>query len=71
MSLIDEAFGHDHLWQENGDERDYQQWVRGLKTQIQVSLQTWSSAAGAEAGKLLPSLKQKASQWWYFWFFST
>ncbi|NEQ86002.1 MAG: transposase [Moorea sp. SIO2I5] len=22
--------------------------------------------AGAEAGKLLRSLKQKASQWWYF-----
>lgn len=27
---------------------------------------TWRSVAGAEAGKLLRSLKEKASQWWYF-----
>ncbi|NEN97352.1 MAG: transposase [Moorea sp. SIO3I7] len=40
--------------------------VREFKTQIQLTLETWWSVAGAEAGKLLRSLKQKASQWWYF-----
>ncbi|OLT63525.1 hypothetical protein BJP37_27405 [Moorena bouillonii PNG] len=33
---------------------------------MQLTLETWWSVAGAEAGKLLRSLKQKASQWWYF-----
>ncbi|NEO01478.1 MAG: transposase [Moorea sp. SIO3I7] len=66
VSLIDEAFRHYRLWQENGDETEYQQWVRGFKTQVQLTLETWWSVAVAEAGKLLRSLKQKAAQWWYF-----
>ncbi|EGJ29437.1 hypothetical protein LYNGBM3L_62630 [Moorena producens 3L] len=54
------------LWQQTGDSTVTHQWVREFKTKIQTTVQTWSSAAGAEAGKLLRSLKEKASQWWYF-----
>ncbi|MBE9039200.1 transposase [Oscillatoriales cyanobacterium LEGE 11467] len=66
VTLIDEAFRHYRQWQKNGDESDYQQWAQGFKTQVELTLSTWSSVAGAIAGKLLRSLKQKASQWWYF-----
>ncbi|NEQ83884.1 MAG: transposase [Moorea sp. SIO2I5] len=61
VQLIDEAFRHYRLWQQNGDETQYQQWVRAFKTQIDSTLETWGSIAGAEAGKLLRSLKHKAT----------
>jgi transposase len=66
VALIDEAFRRYRLWQENGDPTQYQQWAREFKIRIQTTLDTWSAVAGAHAGKLLRSLKQKAAQWWYF-----
>ena len=37
-----------------------------FKHKVELALKQWSNKAGYEAGKLLPSLKLKADQWWYF-----
>lgn len=66
VALIDEAFGHYRLWQDSGDEREYQDWVSGFKEKIRSTVQAGFSQAGADAGRLLRSVREKASQWWYF-----
>jgi transposase len=64
--LIDQAFRHYRIWQENGDLTLYHDWTTQFQVQVQLTLQQWSEKAGYEAGKLLRSLQLKADQWWYF-----
>jgi transposase len=66
VSLIDEAFQNYRFWQENGNEGTYNDWANQFKTKLQVTLNQWIGKAGATAGNLLRSLRDKASQWWYF-----
>ena len=37
-----------------------------FKRKVESSLNQWIGKAGAEAGNLLRSLRDKAHQWWYF-----
>jgi transposase len=66
VNLIDEAFKNYHLWQETGDEVSYNDWVNQFKSKLLLTLNQWIGKAGGTAGKLLRSLQDKASQWWYF-----
>ncbi|MGK7930128.1 MAG: IS66 family transposase [Microcystaceae cyanobacterium] len=64
--LIDQAFAHYRIWQENDDLSLYRHWATEFQDKVQLTLQEWSEKAGYEAGKLLRSLQLKADQWWYF-----
>jgi transposase len=66
VSLIDEAFENYRQWQETRDSVSYNDWANQFKSKLQLTLEQWICKAGAEAGKLLRSLQNKASQWWYF-----
>ncbi|MGD2181563.1 IS66 family transposase [Lusitaniella coriacea] len=66
VALIDEAFRHYRLWQKNGDECEYYDWVTQFKEKLCSTLQAGFSQGGADGGKLLRSLRDKAAQWWYF-----
>lgn len=66
IDLIDEAFAEHRRYRQTEDEVSYQDWAIALKTKVELTLKQWSAQAGAEAGKLLRSLKLKAEQWWYF-----
>ncbi len=66
LDLIDEAFEHYRDWQLTRNELSYRTWGREFKNQLEQRLKQYSQIAGYEAGKLLRSLKEKASQWWYF-----
>ncbi len=44
----------------------YNDWVNQFKSKLQSSVDQWINLAGAKAGQLLRSLRDKASQWWYF-----
>lgn len=41
-------------------------WVNQFKSKLQSSVEQWINLAGATAGHLLRSLRDKANQWWYF-----
>lgn len=64
--LIDEAFERYRDWQLTRNELSYRTWGEEFKNQLEQRLKQYSQIAGYEAGKLLRSLKEKASQWWYF-----
>ncbi|MEA5564368.1 IS66 family transposase [Anabaena sp. UHCC 0399] len=66
VDLIDEAFRHYALWFETLDCASYNDWVNQFKSKLQQTLDCWIDLAGATAGKLLRSLRDKAHQWWYF-----
>lgn len=66
VDLIDEAFKNYRLWQDTGDEVSYNDWANQFKSKLQLTINQWMELAGATAGKLLRSLRDKASQWWYF-----
>ena len=66
LDLIDEAFEHYRDWQLTRNELSYRTWGKEFKNQLEQRLKQYSQIAGYEAGKLLRSLKEKASQWWYF-----
>lgn len=66
VNLIDEAFKNYRLWQETGDELSYNDWVNQFKSKLSLTLNQWIGKAGGTAGKLLRSLQDKTSQWWYF-----
>ena len=66
LDLIDEAFSHYRDWQLTSNELSYRTWVQQFKNQLEKKLKQYWHQAGYEAGKLLRSLKEKASQWWYF-----
>ncbi|AFY48013.1 Transposase IS66 family [Nostoc sp. PCC 7524] len=66
VDLIDEAFRHYALWFETLDCASYNDWVNQFKSKLQQTLDCWINLAGATAGKLLRSLRDKAHQWWYF-----
>lgn len=44
----------------------YNDWVNQFKSKLHSSLNQWIDKAGATAGQLLRSLRDKASLWWYF-----
>lgn len=48
------------------DSNSYNDWVNQFKSKLQQTLNQWIDLAGATAGNLLRSLRDKASQWWYF-----
>lgn len=66
VNLIDEAFRHYAKWFETLDCASYNDWVNQFKSQLHSLLNQWIDLAGATAGQLLRSLRNKASQWWYF-----
>lgn len=66
LKLIDEAFRHYRLWQNDQDRPGYGAWATLFKDKIRIALEQWRDKAGYEAGKLLRNLQQKAQQWWYF-----
>ncbi len=66
LKLIDEAFRHYRLWQNDKDRSGYGAWATLFKDKIRIALEQWRDKAGYEAGKLLRNLQQKAQQWWYF-----
>lgn len=66
VDLIDEAFRGYAQWFETLDCLIYNDWVNQFKSKLHSSLNQWIDKAGATAGHLLRSLRDKASQWWYF-----
>jgi transposase len=66
VDLIDEAFKNYAQWFETLDSTSYNDWVNQFKCKLQSSLNQWIDLAGATVGQLLRSLRDKASQWWYF-----
>ncbi|EAZ88524.1 IS66-like element ISCysp3 family transposase [Crocosphaera chwakensis] len=66
LKLIDEAFRHYRIWQNDKNRHGYQVWARQFKDKIKIATEEWKPKAGYEAGKLLRNLRQKAEQWWYF-----
>ncbi len=48
------------------DSFSYNDWIIQFKFKLQSSLNQWIDLAGATAANLLHSLRDKASQWWYF-----
>ncbi|MEH2283691.1 MAG: IS66 family transposase [Nostoc sp.] len=66
VNLIDEAFRNYAQWFETLDSALYNDWVNQFKSKLHSSLHQWIDLAGATAGQLLRSLRDKANQWWYF-----
>ncbi|WP_375467099.1 transposase, partial [uncultured Nostoc sp.] len=66
VDLIDEAFKNYARWFETLDCLSYNDWVNQFKSKLQSSVEQWINLAGAKAGHLLRSLRDKANQWWYF-----
>lgn len=66
VDLIDEAFKNYAQWFQTLDSSSYNDWINQFKSKLQSSLDQWINLAGAKAGQLLRSLRQKACQWWYF-----
>lgn len=66
VSLIDEAFRHYAQWFETLECASYNDWVNKFKAKLHSSIAQWIDKAGATAGQLLRSLRDKAHQWWYF-----
>ena len=66
VDLIDEAFRSYGQWFETLNSTNYNDWVNQFKFKWQSSIDQWIDKAGATAGQLLRSLRDKAHQWWYF-----
>jgi transposase len=66
ISLIDEAFKNYRWFQDNPQRLTYNDWATQFKLKLHLQLNQWLELAGAVAGKLLRSLRDKAKQWWYF-----
>lgn len=66
VDLIDEAFRHYAQWFQTLECASYNDWANLFKSKLQQTLDQWIDKAGATAGNLLRSLRDKASQWWYF-----
>jgi transposase len=66
VSLIDEAFKNYRVLQESKNYLSYTDWANRFKFQVRSVVEQWIDKAGGTAGKLLRSLIDKATQWWYF-----
>lgn len=66
VELIDESFKNYALFQQNQDLLKFFSWASEFKLLVESSLNQWIGQAGAEAGKLISALRDKADQWWYF-----
>lgn len=66
VGLIDEAFRHYAQWLQTLECASYNDWVNQFKAKLHSSIEQWIGLAGATAGQLLRSLRDKAHQWWYF-----
>ncbi len=65
LRLIDEAFRHYAQWFQTLECASYNDWVNKFKAKLHSSIDQWIDLAGATAGQLLRSLRDKAHQWWY------
>lgn len=66
VSLIDEAFKNYRWFQETQDNISYIDWANQFKSQVRLLVNQWIALAGGTAGRLIRSLIDKASQWWFF-----
>lgn len=66
VSLIDEAFKNYRLLHSSKDHLSYTDWANRFKSQVQSVVNQWIEPAGGTAGRLLRSLIDQATQWWYF-----
>lgn len=66
LDLINQAFTQHRQWRETQHRTAYRTWAESFKVKVEQSLQQWLSKAGYAAGVLLRSLRDKATQWWYF-----
>ncbi|MHC5772121.1 MAG: IS66 family transposase [Nostoc sp.] len=66
VDLIDEAFKNYARWFQTLDCASYNDWVNEFKSKLHSLIAQWIDLAGATAGQLLRSLRDKAHQWWYF-----
>jgi len=66
LGLLDEAFEQHAQWSKHPDLSRWQRWVQDFQCRLEATITRWLGEAGYEAGKLLKSLRDKASQWWYF-----
>ena len=66
VNLIDEAFKNYCWLQESKDSLSYADWANRFRAKVQLVVNQWINKAGGTAGKLLRSLIDKASQWWFF-----
>jgi transposase len=66
IALIDEAFAQYATWQQSAQREVFNEWAAGFKLRVHTAIGMWLPKASYEAGKLLRSLRDKASQWWYF-----
>ncbi len=60
--LIDEAFRHYRIWQNDRDRHGDDEWTISFKEKVALNLKQWWDKAGYEAQKLLlpPSTKSGA-----------
>ena len=63
---MDEAFKNYALFQQTQNILEFFSWASDFQAQVKSFISEWIGKAGAEAGKLLRSLQEKAHQWWYF-----
>lgn len=64
--LLDEAFKQYALFQQTNNILAFSSWASEFKAKVNSTINQSIAQAGAEAGKLLRSLQEKAHQWWYF-----
>lgn len=66
IDLIDEGFQNYALFQQTQNLDEFLSWASKFKQKVESAIHSWIDKAGGEAGKLLRSLRNKATQWWYF-----
>ncbi len=66
INLIDEGFKNYALFQQTQNIDEFWSWTSEFKLKVESSIHLWIDKAGGEAGKLLRSLRNRATQWWYF-----
>lgn len=66
IDLIDEGFKNYALLQQTHNIDEFRSWASEFKLKVESAIHSWIDKAGGEAGKLLRSLRNRATQWWYF-----
>jgi transposase len=66
INLIDEAFRQYKAFQQSQNREEYATWAAEFRKRVKLAIKAWIGKAGAAAGLVLRSLREKAHQWWYF-----
>ncbi len=66
IKLIDEAFRQYKTFQQTQNREEFATWAAEFRVRVESAIKAWIGKAGAAAGLLLRSLRDKAHQWWYF-----